>query len=322
MAATVRSLAVGVVGVVVTTIVVRMLTAIVWFGDLLAIGLPVVAVGSMAALAACTAARSSRLVRFPFACLGIAAVVLTYAPRLGTGGDPPIDPVRLAAANVQWDNLRLGPATAALVDVEADVLVVSELTRAADRRLAPAFAYRALSHGSLGDFGHDQGVYSRHPLEVLDVVRGSDVPISTVVVRVDAPHPFVLIGLHLPRPVLGGDAGDGEGVVSFERHRELVGHVLELVDELGAGGLPVVVAGDLNLADRTEGYRMATDRLHDAMVDGVAAPTFGRSLPWRLLGLRIDHVFVTPQWCSEEPATFDVPGSDHRAVEAAVGPCR
>jgi endonuclease/exonuclease/phosphatase family metal-dependent hydrolase len=84
---------------------------------------------------------------------------------------------------------------------------------------------------------------------------------------------------------------------------------------------PVVVAGDMNMSDRVVSYRSMEAELTDAMEAG----TFGRTTYvrgwWPTLLLRIDHIFIDPTWCAADPTTVTVTGSDHRGVEAVIGPC-
>jgi endonuclease/exonuclease/phosphatase (EEP) superfamily protein YafD len=105
---------------------------------------------------------------------------------------------------------------------------------------------------------------------------------------------------------------------TFAAQRQLL---VDLLQAIGAETTPVIVAGDLNLSDRSEGYRWLDDRFDDAMRTGWwAASTYRHGL-WRALLLRIDHLFVPEDWCAVDAGTFRVPGSDHMAVEATVGPC-
>jgi endonuclease/exonuclease/phosphatase family metal-dependent hydrolase len=83
----------------------------------------------------------------------------------------------------------------------------------------------------------------------------------------------------------------------------------------------VVIAGDLNMSDRVTSYRTMDAALTDAMRADAAGRTTYVGGWWTSVLLRIDHVFVDPSWCAADPATFDVAGSDHRGVEASVGPC-
>jgi hypothetical protein len=46
-----------------------------------------------------------------------------------------------------------------------------------------------------------------------------------------------------------------------------------------------------------------------------------QSLLWRTLLLRIDHILHSASLCSADSTRFDLPGGDHRAVQARVGRC-
>ncbi|MEP7059660.1 MAG: endonuclease/exonuclease/phosphatase family protein, partial [Actinomycetota bacterium] len=72
---------------------------------------------------------------------------------------------------------------------------------------------------------------------------------------------------------------------------------------------PVVIAGDLNLSDRTHGYRILLSDFRDAMRAGAwAGDTFEQGI-WRYALLRIDHLFVSRSWCAKDPSRFTVTGS-------------
>jgi endonuclease/exonuclease/phosphatase (EEP) superfamily protein YafD len=59
---------------------------------------------------------------------------------------------------------------------------------------------------------------------------------------------------------------------------------------------------------------------HDAVRAGWARSTYG-PFPWNLLALRIDHVLIDGSWCAERTRRFRPAGSDHDAVQVAIGPC-
>jgi endonuclease/exonuclease/phosphatase family metal-dependent hydrolase len=81
------------------------------------------------------------------------------------------------------------------------------------------------------------------------------------------------------------------------------------------------MAGDFNMSDRVSSYRVIDGMLTDAMRDGAAGRTTYVGGWWTAALLRIDHIFVGEPWCADAPGTFAVTGSDHRGVEASVGPC-
>ena len=110
---------------------------------------------------------------------------------------------------------------------------------------------------------------------------------------------FVLYAAHPDPP------GFGASALSPIEQERLFGR---LQAAIAAEDLPVVLAGDLNLVDRSAPFRRLTDHLVDATGRHWRRPT---SLRWRPLLARIDHVLVSPGWCRR--GGHDVP--DHR-----VGP--
>jgi endonuclease/exonuclease/phosphatase (EEP) superfamily protein YafD len=159
----------------------------------------------------------------------------------------------------------------------------------------------------------DTLVLSHLPLEDPEVHPGLGKGVLTV--RVLGPAPFTLLATHLSRPALDAGAAD---LVTFGHHHGEVRALLALADRQEG---PVVIAGDLNTSDRTRAYRELDDELVDAVRTGRWAGTTFFARPFRVLALRIDHVFVSPGWCADGGGTLAVAGSDHHAVRSDVGPC-
>lgn len=230
--------------------------------------------------------------------VGVLVVLLPWRP-VPTGPVDPVGAVRIAAANITGT---AGDPSALLAD-PADVTVISENAPEIHRELAAAYRYE------IADDTGDIGVYSRYPLRLLQGV-GPDLPGARV--RVEAPVPFTLYALHIPRPWI---TDRGYEVTPMEHHRIVEALTAQVRTEPG----PVVLAGDLNTTDRSRDYRILTGTLTDAVRDTWQGPTQVTS--WRLLLLRIDHVLVSPGWCGDDPLHVPLPGSDHQAVTATVGPC-
>lgn len=292
------------------TISMRVLARITWLGDALAIGLPIVAACALLASVICVAWP------WPQVLIGTVAVFLctawaVVAPRVPQRTDPPSNPIRIAAANLQFDSQDARAGFESALDQRADILAVSELTRRADRRLSSEYAFSATTWGPA--FG--QGVYSNLPFETLEPPSGFGN--QALKVQFTTPVPLVLYAVHLPRPGLGDDGY--AGTASIATHRALVQRLDGLVrSETEA----TVVAGDLNLADRTTGYRLlATGRVDVARAGEWADSTYERGFPWWFLRLRIDYVFVPGSWCSADGRSFEIAGSDHRGVVAEIGLC-
>jgi endonuclease/exonuclease/phosphatase family metal-dependent hydrolase len=241
--------------------------------------------------------------------IAVLALVTTVLPRLPQPTAPPVDPVRLVSANVFQFSRWPGKAADTMTSRGADIVVSVEMGRSYWRHLAEANAYPyAARRGA-------QGVLSNWPLEPLPTLDGLP-PDRIFPVQVDRPGgPFVIYVVHLLNPL---------HETTFSEQHDLVEQLLATVD---AETLPTVIAGDLNLSDRTSAYRLLDGDRRDAMRAQVWPPwaawpasTYVHGL-WRALLLRIDHVFVPKDWCARDPGTFGVPGSDHRGLEVQIGRC-
>jgi endonuclease/exonuclease/phosphatase (EEP) superfamily protein YafD len=236
------------------------------------------------------------------------AAVALVGPWSPVAGPRPTSRIRVVATNVLGANREVSSAAGDLLAQRPDVLVVSESSTRLDAELRPSFAH-ALSSDPLG---RGTGVYTDLPVERLPLPAHLDAR-RAIRVRVDAPSgPFVLYALHLPRP---WPYQTSDFQVTPTAYRRVIDDV---VASIRSEQLPVVVAGDLNLVDRTSWYRHMTSTLHDAMRSSWAGPT---SRKWWPLLARIDHIFESPGWCSSGAHRFTITGSDHRGVAASIGPC-
>ncbi len=305
-----RRLLAGIVGFLVpwTYFVVRELGG---FGDLVATGYPVLAAGSVALASALLVPYRTRAAMVGFLIASpIVAVAVIAGPRTSDPTPSPEDPVRIVAVNPRWDNWA---AAAVIHDIEqpdGDVLVVSEMTEPIWHRLSERYPHAVRRSEPNAAYG--EGVFSRFPLEnQLPLPDGQSFRVDVL-----APRPFTLFASHLDRPGLRLPYARGE--VSFGEARR---QAARLRYATGRATLPVVLAGDLNMSDRTRGYRRLADSFRDATRVGTPRSTFIGGHLWRLLALRIDHVFIPPSWCAEEFEQFPVTGSDHNGIAVTVGVC-
>ena len=278
--------------------------------DWVAIFLPVlVALASLAfALAALMTRRVALLgTAVSWAVLGFAAVLGPWLPQ---GGTTPEHGLRVVSANVLRDNLDALAASADLLARDGDVLVAVEVTPAIHRLLASSYPYVYDPPP-----GTAIGVYSRLPFTIRGPPAGLAAEFGVRIELAGPSGPFVLYALHLPRPALR--SGVGSRAVSVSEHRRLIEDISLSIE---AERLPVVVAGDLNLTDRSSGYRRLTGVLNDAMRAGWGGRTFIAASSWPFF-LRIDHLFIPRDWCAHQSERVDVTGSDHRGVTAVAGPC-
>lgn len=271
-------------------------------GDSIAILLPVLVV-PIAGVAVVIGRRRAALPAASLLLAGAVAVVTPWTPA-DAGPVAAASAMTVASANVTG----MPSTLPALRDVHADVLVVAEDSKDVDGGLAATYPH----HVSTTDEAPSVGVYSRFPIRVLEM-PGPDLP--GLRVAVDAPSPFVLYALHVPRPWLTGRGG--YQATSEEHHRLVAAVAARAAREPGA----VVLAGDFNSTDRGRDYRLLTGAtgLTDAMRDGWTGPTSVTT--WRLFLLRIDHLLVGPGWCGDASRRFVLPQSDHDGIAATVGPC-
>lgn len=240
----------------------------------------------------------------------VSATVMVVSPRTPTHFATPRDPVTLIAANLRFSNPRPRQAAGEIVARHADVVVISESVHGSEAVLSAAYPYH-VAYGYRGN-RYSEFVASRYPL------RPRPVPSElrqAVVVEVMAPTPFILVGVHVPRA--GINLPHLSGKVSFAGQRLAVSAVTRLT---ASHSLPVVVAGDLNVSDRTAAYRRLVAHRRDAMRAGWARSTY-QPFPWNFFALRIDHVLIDRSWCAERPRRFHPSGSDHSAVQVTIGRC-
>ncbi|MGY2875578.1 endonuclease/exonuclease/phosphatase (EEP) superfamily protein YafD [Marmoricola sp. URHA0025 HA25] len=216
---------------------------------------------------------------------------------------------------VMTSNLRLGQADAADVvriarESGAGVVVLEEVTE--DEYLALAGLRQELPYVAglpePGAFG--TVVLSRYPLQ--DVAA---VPLSKGAwgMRVAAPRPFTLLGLHTSQPMGWPDKWRADFRLITEVVRNAAG--------------PLVVAGDFNATlDHGPIRRLLGLGLADAARQANSGwqPTWpgaedaAGALPFGVSVLTLDHVLVSRQLSAISTKTFRVGGSDHRALVARL----
>lgn len=242
--------------------------------------------------------------------LCLTAVVVGPWRPLDTGSVRPETAIRIVAGNTYADNTYAPGVAEQFAAQHPDLLVVSEVTSESGAVYAERYRNAVRPQTSKNDVA----VFSDLPMRA-EPLPGALRSQRGWRVEVQGPDgPFVLYALHLQKP--GAEPSKVE--VGFRTHRRIID---EVVDAVRRETLPVVVAGDLNLVDRTSGYRDLAGVLDDAMRAGWVGPT-SRKPATRLLLARIDHIFEPSDWCSTNAKTFTMRGSDHRAVVTTIGPCR
>ncbi len=273
--------------------------------DALASVLPVIAGLAVIALVVVALWRRRALHAAVAASILALVAVTSIGPRMPIDTPAPAAGIRIASSNVADKNRSIQEAAKTLGGLDVDVIVTVEMGDDFWRQFAAVAVDRFPYTAAVGEVG----VRSRWPVDLLRTpspVAGG----RLIRVRIDAPGaPFILYAVHALNPSHEFTFGQQQGFVG------------RLIRAAAIETEPVVIAGDLNLSDRTTGYRTLSSKFRDAMRDGgLAGSTFEDGL-WATLFLRIDHIFVPRDWCAAGPGRFGVPGSDHRGVTATIGPC-
>lgn len=215
------------------------------------------------------------------------------------------EPFTLAAANVRFDNGRTDGLMTALRGLEADVLVVTELSPRVATALAGERPHVAADPRE-GAFG--SGVYSRFPLSA---ERRFDLEgFPALQVDVAAPGGTVtLVAVHTLQPLSDVD-------VLRRQLRELD----QLRASLRREGRQVILAGDFNATSQHRGFRRLLDNgLRDAHRErGRGRARTWPADRWYPPFAALDHVLVSDDVAVEDAGTAGLPGSDHRAVTATL----
>ncbi len=305
--------------VTVTVLATYLVLAFGWFGDGVALAMPLV-LALLAVVVALVVATRPGWLPLPVIAGLVTGVVLSglavAGPRWPQRTPPPVRALHLVAVNLQFDSRDAEGGVASTVAMDADVLVISELTSATDAMLRAVYPQHVVTDDLLRDGKFGQGVYSTLPLTRLPPPVGTTPQLLRV--AVGGADPFVLLAVHLPRPTFADPAPTE--MISFGGLRAAAFALDRAADDDATRGA-VVIAGDLNLSDRTSGYRRLSDGRVDAMRAGWAASTYDGEFPWPVLLLRIDHILVPRDWCTADSRNFSVAGSDHHGVSASIGPC-
>jgi endonuclease/exonuclease/phosphatase (EEP) superfamily protein YafD len=255
-----------------------------------------------AALALCAAARSWRWL--VLALVGTApwwAATASLEP--SADADAPGRTLTVASANVHLDNADAGRLLQWVRALQADVVVVLEVSPAMAGALAAACDYPHRKVLAAHDpFG--MALLSRHPLRDVQVLRLRAGP-PALQALVDAPSgPASVTALHTMPPIVGPHA-------VAERDADIT----EALGRARAAGAPALVAGDFNATPWSSGLRAAQAQGF-ARALGLAPtwPAFGAGV----FGIPIDHVLADSRWRVVQSGRGPDLGSDHLPVYARL----
>lgn len=271
--------------------------------QLVALALPVLVVAAFVGLA--ISALDERRLSSLLVAVSVAAFgwVTILGPRSALPAPPPVDPIRIASITLDGSTLDANAIMGSLARQRADIAVVFEPSKKARNVLlrADKSPYTLTS-------GRFVVLSSIHVSE-LPLPKGlpADVVVRLQVDRLDGS--FIIYAVSAGTSPLDAAQNDPIGV---DRLRDVAR------DER----LPVVLAGDFGIGDRSTQYRTLADSFHDAMRSGARASSTAATFPWSFLFARTEFVLTSPDWCSGPGSTFDVQDAQSAGMAAAVGPCR
>lgn len=219
--------------------------------------------------------------------------------------------VSLVALNLRYTLDDGGSTRAYLEDQSADILVLSEVTPRWREKLVELegrYAYSAI-RPRWNAWGI--ALYSKFPLHDVEDLDLGDNRSSHLRVKVELPAgPVVLYAVHLASPPSRDQ--------SQQRNTQL--HQLAQRIARDDPGMPVLVAGDLNITPYSPYFR---DLLRDAGLTDARLP-FGPHITWPTwplpVWIPIDHCLVSSHVVVTRVAIGSSTGSDHFPLECRFSP--
>lgn len=241
--------------------------------------------------------------------LALVVLVLAHASIVGSwwlqrlDAEPSRTPtVSVVSSNVLFDNSRLDEAAADLAALDADVVVLSEMTTRSIAAFESLPIWERYPHRSVDAGGIGIVVLSVYPLT--PTPESDWVSNESEAITVDGPSGrFRVIASHPPPPT--------------SRIEVLNAELAMIGADVRAQGLPTVVAGDLNVSWVHPPLRrlLAEASLNDTLA--TAGHPWARTWPTDHgfpPFVMLDHVLVTDDFAVVSSRTASVAGTDHRAV--------
>ncbi|HRX85017.1 MAG TPA: endonuclease/exonuclease/phosphatase family protein [Phycisphaerae bacterium] len=257
--------------------------------------------------------RGPALLALPVLVVTLGPAVASWWPRAPVPAAE--DPLTIVSCNLLMINRQTRAMGEQLRAADPDVIFFQEYTDAwhaalqaqlGDRYPHIAYVPREDSFGA--------AVYSRRPFVGRPTkylpLADAQVPQIRAVIHVNG-RDIALYNLHL-RPPWGGRA------YVVQHRREFA----DLLDRLAAEQLPAVGGGDFNFNETTPcAAALTASGFHDAQDEGGS----GRGATWPELGLlrfapgiRLDHLYLSPDIHCTRLRTLPSCGSDHRALDAQI----
>jgi endonuclease/exonuclease/phosphatase (EEP) superfamily protein YafD len=234
--------------------------------------------------------------------------VTLLGPRSALPPSQPVNPLRVASitldgSTLEGSSLDASAIVGSLAKQKADIALVVEPSKKARNLLlrADRFPYTMTSGRYV--------VLSTIPVTELPLQKG--LPTNLIVrLQVDRQEgTFIIYAVRAGTSPLDAAQDDPIGIE-------------QLRDAARGERLPVVLAGDFGISDRSTQYRTLTDSFRDAMRSGTRAASTAATFPWTFLYLRTAFVLTSPDWCAAGGSTFEVQDATNVGLVTGVGACR
>lgn len=240
---------------------------------------------------------------------GIAAVgTLIFAamalPWRSAGEDAAVA-LRVASINLHLHNPDAAPLLAWLDRVDADVIVVQELTPALNAELSALRLRYPIQRSIVREDPFGIGIWSRLPGSSIEALPLAGVGSALPALRLQltlAGEPLQLYGVH-PPPPLGAELAR----IQAEQFRQL----RQLIAETP---VPAAIVGDLNATPWGQQFRLLRRAGLDDHGHAAWPPSWRPAMPWTVLALPLDHGLVQPPWQLSKRQCGPPIGSDHCPV--------
>ncbi len=245
------------------------------------------------------------------AAIGFGILILATPLAFPDDQPPPVagaTGLRVASANLLYDNGRIDDVASLLIDLAPDVIVFHEYTAEHQRALEDSALFDEYPYriDRIGRRASGIAVWSTVPASGGE---RSDTSTPSLDVVVEGPDGDVrIVAMHMPTPIN-----------SFENWRRDL-HTAAQIGRTATG--PTMLIGDLNTSYWHPDFRALLDA---GFVDAHTANGRGFSTSWPTdkivpAFVRLDHALTIDGLVSTDVDDFDIPGSDHTGFVVSVSP--
>jgi endonuclease/exonuclease/phosphatase (EEP) superfamily protein YafD len=233
--------------------------------------------------------------------------------------------LRVATINQRYDNLDSDAVVRAILDQQADLVAIQELSPGVAQRLSALkseFPYQQLQPA---ENQSGLGLLSRYPIDIqepLDNLRS-----QRALVQIGHER-LTVINLHIHHSQLprgNGMLGRAIAILKGYNARSQLEQSKELVRQTRTIGGPLIVLGDFNTSDREPAYQVLAQALRDSYLR--AGYGFGFTFPSAVrlgpLGiplpvLRLDYIWTNDALVANQARVVCHGASDHCLVVAGL----